>query len=272
MSELRLMDTLDLITLADEINAEHRACDEALRAGLNHAVRAGELLIKAKAQVKHGEWGTWIRDNFEGSARSAQAYMKVAREVPNLEGAKAQRVALLSFRNVLKEISPSKPDGAPYATLVRPTGREGEVEVVREFRTMEEYAAYHDYRISPPLLIDEEFRSLLPPHRPEEYTGLEKSIVEEGCRDVIVAWNNTILDGHARYEICVKHGIDYLVLDKEIENRSAAMAHILEVQLGRKNLGPYQAAYIRGKEEVRKMRLEHDISEDQAWEDYLNAH
>lgn len=60
MSELRLTETIDLTTLADEINAEHRSCDEALREGLRHALRAGELLIEAKSRVQHGEWGRWL--------------------------------------------------------------------------------------------------------------------------------------------------------------------------------------------------------------------
>lgn len=112
MSEIKLAGALDLTALADEINEEHRACDEALRAGLNHAVRAGELLAEAKGRVKHGEWGSWLEENFEGSARTAQAYMKVAREVPNLDEAKAQRVADLSFRGALKELSaPEEDDG-----------------------------------------------------------------------------------------------------------------------------------------------------------------
>jgi hypothetical protein len=34
--------------LAEEINAEHQACEAALRSGLRHAVRAGELLTEAK--------------------------------------------------------------------------------------------------------------------------------------------------------------------------------------------------------------------------------
>lgn len=97
--------TTELMTLAEQINTEHRACDKALRTGLNHAVRAGELLVEAKDQVEHGRWGQWLADNFEGSARTAQAYMKVAREIPNLDGAKAQRVADLSFREVLNELS-----------------------------------------------------------------------------------------------------------------------------------------------------------------------
>ena len=111
MSDLKPTDSLGLAALADEINSAHRACDDALRAGLNHAVRAGELLVEAKSRVKHGEWGSWLGDNFEGSARTAQAYMKVAREVPNLDGEKAQRVADLSFRGALKELSAPEEDG-----------------------------------------------------------------------------------------------------------------------------------------------------------------
>ncbi len=99
--------TADLTTLADRVNAEHRACEEALKTGLRHAMAAGELLLEAKGRVKHGDWGAWTRDNFEGSTRTAQAYMKVARELPSLEDAEAQRVADLSFRDALKVLGSS---------------------------------------------------------------------------------------------------------------------------------------------------------------------
>jgi hypothetical protein len=95
--------------LAEEINAEHRACEAALRSGLRHAVRAGELLTEAKGQVKHGEWGTWLSANFGGSERTAQAYMRVFREMPKLEGVNPQRVTDLSFRGALRELSASAP-------------------------------------------------------------------------------------------------------------------------------------------------------------------
>jgi len=103
-----------LENLAAEINAEHRACDAALRNGLAHAVKAGQLLVEAKTHTKHGEWGGWLADNFEGSVRTAQAYMRVARELPTLEGeggsfagADTQRVAHLSFRGALQALSSS---------------------------------------------------------------------------------------------------------------------------------------------------------------------
>ncbi|MDP9437836.1 MAG: DUF3102 domain-containing protein [Actinomycetota bacterium] len=109
--------TADLTTLADRVNAEHRACDEAVGAALGHAINAGELLLEAKGRIKHGEWGSWVRDNFEGSARTAQAYMKVARELPGLEGTKAQRVADLSFREALRELSSPSENGEVVEVL-----------------------------------------------------------------------------------------------------------------------------------------------------------
>ena len=49
--------------------------------------------------------------------------------------------------------------------------------------------------------IDAEFKSLIPPLTPEEFDGLEKSINNEGCRDAIVLWKSTIVDGHNRCQL-----------------------------------------------------------------------
>ena len=55
------------------------------------------------------------------------------------------------------------------------------------------------------LNIDPEFKNLIRPLRREEYRQLELNLVMEGCREDIIAWNDTILDGHNRYEICNKN-------------------------------------------------------------------
>jgi len=39
------------------------------------------------------------------------------------------------------------------------------------------------------------------------YNLLAKNIIEDGCRDPLVTWNGMLLDGHNRYEICLKHSI-----------------------------------------------------------------
>jgi hypothetical protein len=69
----------DLPTLATEINAEHAAAERAINDSLNHARRCGELLIEAKRQCTHGEWGGWLAANFQASDRTARGYMVLAR-------------------------------------------------------------------------------------------------------------------------------------------------------------------------------------------------
>ena len=67
--------------------------------------------------------------------------------------------------------------------------------------------------MSEQLNINAEFQSLIPPLSLEELAGLEESIKNEGCRDPLVVWNNTIIDGHHRYAICQKHDISFNTTD-----------------------------------------------------------
>lgn len=90
--------------LAAQINNEHRQAEAALNTGLQYARHAGELLLQAKKLCQHGEWLPWLEENFEGSARTAQAYMRVASQLPKLNG-KAQRVADLTFRSALAAVA-----------------------------------------------------------------------------------------------------------------------------------------------------------------------
>jgi hypothetical protein len=70
---------LDLPELAGRINAEHAAVSAAMRQGLEHARRAGELLCEARQHVPHGDWEGWLAEHFHGSARTARLYMRVFR-------------------------------------------------------------------------------------------------------------------------------------------------------------------------------------------------
>jgi hypothetical protein len=100
-----------LAALADQINAEHEACDAAMRDGLRHALKAGELLTEAKGRVGHGLWGDWLGLNFKGSERTARAYMQAAREFAALPDAKRQRVAEMPYRDVLKVLAEGERQG-----------------------------------------------------------------------------------------------------------------------------------------------------------------
>src|SRR3954449_146706 len=70
--------------LADRINAAHREVEQAMRDAVARAVAVGELLAEAKALVGHGGWEEWIEANCTVSARTARAYMRLARELPKL--------------------------------------------------------------------------------------------------------------------------------------------------------------------------------------------
>jgi len=95
--------------------------------------------------------------------------------------------------------------------------------------------------------IDPEFRALIPPLTPEEYSGLEKSLTDEGCRDALVLWEGIIVDGHNRYEICRREDIPFKVLEKSFEDREAAKDWIDANQLSRRNLTPDQMSLLRGR-------------------------
>lgn len=86
------------------------------------------------------------------------------------------------------------------------------------------------------LRIDPEFKDLIPPLQPEEIAGLEASLLAEGCRDALIAWDGVLIDGHNRYVICQKHGIDYAITEKELADRDAAILWIIDNQMGRRNL------------------------------------
>jgi ParB-like chromosome segregation protein Spo0J len=59
------------------------------------------------------------------------------------------------------------------------------------------------------LQINPLFKALIPPLTAEEYSLLKQSINEDGCRDTLKVWNDTIVDGHNRYEICRELEVEF---------------------------------------------------------------
>ena len=96
------------------------------------------------------------------------------------------------------------------------------------------------------ILIDEEFRSLLPKLDDETYAMLESSIKENGCREALVLWGNTLIDGHNRYEICSRLGIPYNTMNLHFNTREEVLIWIISTQVSRRNLTPLQMSHFRG--------------------------
>jgi len=85
--------------------------------------------------------------------------------------------------------------------------------------------------------ICQEFKNLIPPLSTEEREQLEQNILaRRKCHDPIVLWDGKIIDGHNRFEICVRHGIEFEIVEADLPSKDAAMLWILENQLGRRNL------------------------------------
>lgn len=99
--------SMNLLDISQEINAEHEKAYEKARDALQHARRAGELLLEAKQQVGHGGWGAWLRAHCSFSERSAQGYIRLATNWDSLPKS-ATAVADLSLRDALDLLSSQK--------------------------------------------------------------------------------------------------------------------------------------------------------------------
>lgn len=92
------------------------------------------------------------------------------------------------------------------------------------------------------LKIDPEFRDIIPPLSVDEFELLRNSLINEGCRDAIVTWNETIIDGHNRYQICMAEKIPFATKEMEFETRAEAKIWMIRNQFGRRNLTSFVRA------------------------------
>ena len=105
------------------------------------------------------------------------------------------------------------------------------------------------------LKVDNEFKNLLPPLTEDEYSQLESDIKKHGVLSPIIAWNGFIIDGHNRYEICRKNGIDLPEIKAlNFSNKSDVMDWIINHQTGRRNLTKSQLvkAYASVEEQLKR--------------------
>ena len=96
------------------------------------------------------------------------------------------------------------------------------------------------------IIIDEEFKGLLPALDRETYALLEENLLQNGCRDSLILWGDTLIDGHNRFEICTKHEIPFNTVSKEFESREDVIIWIISTQISRRNLTQKQLSNYRG--------------------------
>lgn len=105
--------------------------------------------------------------------------------------------------------------------------------------------------------IDPGFQALVPPLTAEELAQLEANILADGCRDPLVTWQGAIIDGHNRYAICTRHGIDFETVEMDFESREAAEDWMDANQLGRRNLTKDQYTLLLGRRYNRTKKAAH---------------
>jgi hypothetical protein len=112
------------------------------------------------------------------------------------------------------------------------------------------------------IIILDELRDLIPPLQEEESNQLEKNILAEGCREALLIWQTTanvlntdstetsavyiLVDGHNRYGICLKHKLNFKIHLISFDSLKDVRDYMIDNQLGRRNLIPEQASYLRG--------------------------
>ena len=112
------------------------------------------------------------------------------------------------------------------------------------------------------ITIVDELRDLIPPLQAEESNQLEKNILAEGCREALLIWQTTadvldssstqtsavyiLVDGHNRYGICIKHKLNFKIHLISFNSLKEVRDYMIDNQLGRRNLIPEQASYLRG--------------------------
>lgn len=104
------------------------------------------------------------------------------------------------------------------------------------------------------IIIDSEFKSLIPPLSADEYSQLEENCVREGIRDALVVWErpdgaNVLIDGHNRFQISARHaGLPFEIKKMKFDSREDVMLWIINNQNGRRNINGYN----RGVLELKK--------------------
>ena len=96
--------------------------------------------------------------------------------------------------------------------------------------------AEEEKELSTPVHINQEFSKIIPPLTVSEKYNLHKSLKKEGCRDPLVIWNGTLIDGHNRYKYCTEHTIRFKVVERHFADDDEAKLWMIENQMARRNL------------------------------------
>ena len=112
--------------------------------------------------------------------------------------------------------------------------------------------------------IDPELKSIMSELAKDEKDTLENSLLQDGYKGPpIVVWEDTIIDGHNRYELCRKHNIPFEVQEMQFDSKDEVIQWMIRAQIGRRNLSKAQRSAL-----VRRFR---PIYEKEAKQNQIKA-
>ena len=101
--------------------------------------------------------------------------------------------------------------------------------------------------MNPNYITSPEIRHLIQPREPSEYAELQASILAEGCHEPVTVWQDTIVDGWHRWNICERFNIPYEVKDISDKPWQQVIRDVCDAQLQRADISFAMRRYLVGK-------------------------
>jgi hypothetical protein len=258
MVESELVGATPEPSLADAIRLEIQEANAAATSAVEHARRAGELLIEAKGACAHGEWNRWLEANVGVSDRTVRLYMQLARHWNRLSQPERQRVADLRLGQVIQEMRGLLTDaGSATATSKAPPVDARAQRVERERKRALDFA--RESRQSLQQLMDYLVRLPLP-DSVEDFKSWSGVLMEMGSTAETAG--RELETWHMRIESPQIEGNDGTVLTVKLAPAGEDLADITSqelfdvMEIYRKNEDHVAWCYQSESEDIGIMKLE----------------
>ncbi len=102
------------------------------------------------------------------------------------------------------------------------------------------------------IVVNAELQAYIDPLTADEHAALERSLLEEGCRDALVLWGDVLVDGHNRYALCQKHNLPFqTVQNPRFQTLEDVHLWMINQHLARRSVSNFQ----RGLLALRKSEI-----------------
>ena len=107
------------------------------------------------------------------------------------------------------------------------------------------------------IIIHDGLRAYIDPLTEHEFAALERSLLNEGCRDALVCWGDVLIDGHNRYAICQRHQLPFKIIQNDhFQSIEDVQLWMIDNHLARRSVSDFQRGMLAlRKKEIIRARL-----------------